>query len=290
LNSVDLARFSRVTRKLHIFSLTVSTGWEVSELQQHSNQSTFGKITFRKSRQNGSVYFGPGRLSFELEVPQVAFLGQSMENIATRMTSPSASSSHRLTHFQTSRASSNTKYQPQVYFWMAYDDANLCIKFVVRETYVRARYTKPQDPVYTDSCVEFFVSHSLEEDVYYNFEFNCIGCCLAAKGKKNGSIDLRTPLSADVMKQIRVFPSLGFAPFEQKEMKDPWELTILLPVTCFGVNSLADQQLEVKCNLYKCGDELEVPHWISYFPIQTDRPNFHRPDAFQELCFTRKCD
>ncbi len=36
-------------------------------------------------------------------------------------------------------------------------------------------------------------------------------------------------------------------------------------------------------NFYKCGDKLPQPHWLSAFPIDTDIPNFHRPDCFRRL-------
>jgi hypothetical protein len=36
-------------------------------------------------------------------------------------------------------------------------------------------------------------------------------------------------------------------------------------------------------NFYKCGDELSVPHYISWAPIEAEKPNFHRPDCFGKM-------
>ncbi|MBR3471266.1 MAG: hypothetical protein IKH22_01600, partial [Prevotella sp.] len=37
--------------------------------------------------------------------------------------------------------------------------------------------------------------------------------------------------------------------------------------------------------VYKCGDCLSVPHYLSLFPITTERPDFHRPEFFQDIVF-----
>jgi len=33
-----------------------------------------------------------------------------------------------------------------------------------------------------------------------------------------------------------------------------------------------------KANFYKCGDELPLPHYLSWNPIYTETPDFYRPD------------
>ena len=42
---------------------------------------------------------------------------------------------------------------------------------------------------------------------------------------------------------------------------------------------------EIKANFYKCGDELQTPHFLSWNPIQIEQPDFHRPDFFGTLEF-----
>ena len=38
-------------------------------------------------------------------------------------------------------------------------------------------------------------------------------------------------------------------------------------------------------NVYKCGDNLSQPHFLSWQPIHTDKPNFHVPQFFGEVEF-----
>ena len=43
--------------------------------------------------------------------------------------------------------------------------------------------------------------------------------------------------------------------------------------------------LHVKGNVYKCGDMLPHPHFLSFFPINLPKPDFHRPDFFGDVVF-----
>ncbi|MEW6750677.1 MAG: carbohydrate-binding family 9-like protein [Candidatus Latescibacterota bacterium] len=40
-----------------------------------------------------------------------------------------------------------------------------------------------------------------------------------------------------------------------------------------------------RANFYKCGDHTSHPHWGSWAPVATPRPNFHQPDSFQPTRF-----
>ena len=39
----------------------------------------------------------------------------------------------------------------------------------------------------------------------------------------------------------------------------------------------------LRANVYKCGDDLPVPHFISWSPIHTPEPSFHQPTFFGEI-------
>lgn len=39
----------------------------------------------------------------------------------------------------------------------------------------------------------------------------------------------------------------------------------------------------MKANFYKCGDGLTVPHYLSWSPIVTEKPDFHRPEFFNQI-------
>jgi hypothetical protein len=74
------------------------------------------------------------------------------------------------------------------------------------------------------------------------------------------------------------------------ENKNPgdihWELTVAIPVDVFThheVSSLEGRKCEG--NFYKCGDELEEPHFVSWTHIESPQPDFHLPQFFGSLIF-----
>jgi len=84
-------------------------------------------------------------------------------------------------------------------------------------------YLNDQEPVWEDSCVEFFCKNP-ESDSYMNFEFNCIGTCVATT-RKGRDKDI-VPFSKNQMKQIERFSSLYRQPFYEKDGVSYWELTV----------------------------------------------------------------
>ena len=59
-----------------------------------------------------------------------------------------------------------------------------------------------------------------------------------------------------------------------------WNMAIEIPAEIFGINSF---EAPLRGNLYKCADKANTPHYLSAFPIETEKPDFHRPEFFQEL-------
>ena len=76
---------------------------------------------------------------------------------------------------------SNSKYEPIVLFSIAHTKNSILLKYEVSEQYTTARYSEINDPVFRDSCVEFFIGFD-DDDYYYNLEFNCLGTPLVGYG------------------------------------------------------------------------------------------------------------
>ena len=39
----------------------------------------------------------------------------------------------------------------------------------------------------------------------------------------------------------------------------------------------------IKGNFYKCGDKTEMKHYLSYFKVETEQPDFHCPEFFEKI-------
>lgn len=166
-------------------------------------------------------------------------------------------------------------HKPLTKFMIARSESALYIHYKVEETDVKAVYTLDQDPVWQDSCVEFFVKLPNEEG-YANFEFNCIGTALATK-RKSRDEDVR-PYSEDEMLSIERHASLGREALELNG-KTNWELTVKIPFSLIGIKTI-DKTMPLHTNLYKCGDATAHPHYLSWSEIDTPTPDFHRPEFF----------
>ena len=167
-------------------------------------------------------------------------------------------------------------YAPEVAFRAFHTGDRLVIRFDVREQVTAARVAEDNGQVWTDSCVEFFAAP--DEGGYYNFETTCIGRML---------LGFRAPgrepehASAEVLAGVKRLATLPPEPFEERAGDNRWSVTLLIPPSALFRHDLKTWDgAELRVNLYKCGDALSKPHFLSWRPIDAPAPNFHLPQFF----------
>ncbi|MBP5156204.1 MAG: hypothetical protein J6252_06465 [Clostridia bacterium] len=137
----------------------------------------------------------------------------------------------------------------------------------------KAVFCSYNDPVYKDSCLEFFVSFNKNSKKYMNFEMNSRGAFLAAvrTDRKNktpihelAELPEVKPVKGDGWWGVEAFFTLGFIK------------------QTFGVSRFCRGDV-IKGNFYKCGDETPQPHYGMWSPVCTETPDFHRPEYFGDL-------
>jgi di/tricarboxylate transporter len=168
--------------------------------------------------------------------------------------------------------------KPEARFRIGYDEEGIWLRFSVREGSLRAVARHANEPVYEDSCVEFFVASDTAR--YLNFEFNCIGTCLVGKGASRSN---RERLAPDQIETIVRMSTLGSEPFDVREGDFSWELTVFIPNALLPERPATGKQW--RANFYKCGDKLPQPHYLSWAPVGTPQPDFHQPAFFGHLLF-----
>ncbi len=169
-------------------------------------------------------------------------------------------------------------YKPIVAFDIARSKVNLYIRYFVKGNSLKALFTEDGSPVYQDSCVEFFMKQP-DDPNYYNFEFNCIGTCDASYRE---SRDSKKSLTAEEYASIRRFSSLPHAAFREKRGVYSWELVVAIPFRLMGLDP-DNLPEKIMGNFYKCADDTESPHFVSWNPIDLPAPNFHCPEFFGEI-------
>jgi hypothetical protein len=165
---------------------------------------------------------------------------------------------------------------------MAWGTREIYIKYYVREQYVKAEKNHTNEMVCEDSCVEFFVSPE-DDGIYYNFEFNPIGTALMGSGHGRHDSARTDPAVVD---GIRRLTTMGNEPFSEISGDMRWSITVAIPLETFfhhKVGSLAGKTF--RANFYKCGDKLTTPHFVTWNPVETEKPDYHRPEYFGMLKF-----
>ena len=168
-------------------------------------------------------------------------------------------------------------YTPEAAAQLVYVEGE---KFILRMTCAEknplCRYHEYNEPVYTDSCLEFFCDW-LGDGRYINMEMNAGGTLLSCVGPDRHT---RTPITD--LSGGEIFPIKG-------KVKDgQWQVTAEIPSSLLckilSVESLPfESGYAFRGNFYKCGDETAVPHYGMWNPVETERADFHRPEYFGTL-------
>ncbi len=173
------------------------------------------------------------------------------------------------------------EYKPNVNFRIGHTGKEIWLKYYVTEQNIRALETRINGDVYKDSCVEFFLSTDGKN--YYNFEFNCIGTIHIGYGEGRHN---RTPVPIEIAEKIQAESSLGNKPFNEKTGNFKWEMMISIPVECMIFSNIkALDRLNATANFYKCGDETSKPHYLTWNPVKTGKPDYHQPGFFGNVRF-----
>ncbi len=159
-------------------------------------------------------------------------------------------------------------------FQIGYWEDLIGILFSVTTPELLARFSRDQEAVCRDSCVEFFVSNPDDESSYTNYEFNALGTCSAGSGAGRYG---RTALSPERMGRI------VRAGVTRREEGGLWDWVQLVIVPHGWGEPLQGRVL--RGNFYTTGDDLHPPVYQSWSRVVTTKPDFHRPEFFGEIRF-----
>lgn len=138
---------------------------------------------------------------------------------------------------------------------------------------ITVKNLKDGGTIWEDSCCEIFLQEPGCPD-YYNIEVNAAGHLLVGKGP--GRADRK--LIPESMNRIIRFGGVA-APVDIADEPVDWCIGIIVPFEAIGLDpeNLPDQ---LSGNIYKCGDKTAHPHFLSWAPVGTPQPDFHRPEFF----------
>lgn len=172
----------------------------------------------------------------------------------------------------------NYPYKPATAVNIARSSTRLYLSFSIKGLFLSCSTLNDNTPVTQDSSVGFFMQKE-NDPYYYNFDFNCVGTCNAAK---RATRDAKEPLSRNEYKSIHRHSTIQRSVFEEISGLIAWDLHVSIPFETMGLNpnSLPEK---IHVNFYKTAENSTMPHFLSWNPIFTPEPDFHRPEFFGEL-------
>ena len=172
-------------------------------------------------------------------------------------------------------------YTPEASAQLVYVEGECFIlRMTCAESNPLRRYHEYNEPVYTDSCLEFFADY-IGSGAYVNMEMNANGTLLSCIGEGRGN---RTPIK-DICHGA-IFPTVSRIDTKRWEVTATVSLPMLADLYDIDVATLTEKLVSgytFRGNFYKCGDETAIPHYGMWNPVGTEKADFHRPDYFGTL-------
>ena len=184
----------------------------------------------------------------------------------------------RLTHYMGEKP----EHFPDTRVKLAWDDSAIYVIFRVKDKFVRSVHRNHQDPVYRDSCVEFFFIPGEETGMgYFNLEMNCGGTMLFhhQTAPRTGSVSIRNEQIEQVMVAATLPPIID----PEIEQDTTWVVEYRIPFSILGEYhdfEIPEKGMRWRANFYKCGDDTSHPHWLTWAPVDLPNPDFHQPEYF----------
>ena len=159
-------------------------------------------------------------------------------------------------------------WKPNTNAKLLYSEYGLHIQMQTDENPLVATYTKQNDAVCQDSCMECFIRPNANDERYMNFEFNAFGTMYYGL-----RYDRNNSTNPDVPKEF----------FDVKTYVEDGKWTLQWTIPFAYIEEIYGGHTDVMYgNMYKCGNPVHH-HYVSYYPIGTEKPDFHCPEYFGEF-------
>ena len=170
-----------------------------------------------------------------------------------------------------------------------WDEENLYLGFFCHDPYVYAEFTERDEHTFRDDCVELFAAPDPKEVwQYYGFEINARGVVLdyyRHPGGSKGKLDFSWNAE-----EMQIVSSVMGTLNDDSDRDQFWTVEVAIPFSDFRMYAGKDRPEDGdvwRANLNRCGGKTQQQYsqWSS---SGTERPNFHVPERFGELRFSKR--
>lgn len=166
-------------------------------------------------------------------------------------------------------------------------NAQICCnneKFFVHLSTVEKNYLRAEKGItglpYLDSCLEFFFSPMQNDKRYFNIEFNSNACVFFGFSGGSDSIMRQTPEN-DILEFFK--PNII-------TNEDSWEIFYEIPfylIKRYFPEFEVFEGKQIRANCFKCSDNSNPPHYLSWNLVKGLPFTFHKPECFGVMKFEK---
>jgi len=156
-----------------------------------------------------------------------------------------------------------------------YDENALYVHQRCQEKNIRAELTGDLDMICNDSCMEFFFSPYEDNLQYINIEVNPNGAIYLGLYENRSNGIRWVPTNAKVLLDIRT-----------ARTEDGWEVFYRVPLSLIRLANPTftfQSGRVIPANCFKCGDMTPQRHYITWNPMSSEKPDYHRPQDFGRM-------
>lgn len=157
-------------------------------------------------------------------------------------------------------------YKPKTTARVLHNGEALFVRMETDENPIIARKRVQNDDICVDSCMEFFFMPNAKDGRYINLEFNPFGAMYL--GVRTDRYNYEHPEENNRFFDVKTYVD-----------SEKWVLTFTITFEFINrkVGGIDD---EFKGNFYKCGEGAGRQHYVTYYPVDTEEPDYHRPEFF----------
>lgn len=165
----------------------------------------------------------------------------------------------------------------EAFFSAVWNEAVIIVRFLTRKAPIVCRNFADMASVSDDSCVEVFLRPE-EDGEYWNLEFNIAEFINASHRLVRNA---KTPLTPEECAAVVRRSTIRVVSPEEGNRRDEWGFEVHVPWRILGVEPR--KGMRMTGNFYACAGKADIPYYLSWAPIATEKPDFHRPDFFVEI-------
>jgi hypothetical protein len=147
---------------------------------------------------------------------------------------------------------------------LVHSDEGIFLRMATDEWPIRVTAMKHNESVCVDSCMEFFFVPNTEETKYINLEANPAGILRISIGDGRGARQNLDRVHVETL----IRPEQG------------WQLMAYIPYEFLEKHYGNINKKQIRANFYKCGDLTVKKHYSMWNRVETERPDYHRPEYF----------